>query len=135
MEICKHYKSGACAPSSPELNTDQHTTGCEDQGAARPRVRNSWNITLKSKDFTVKPLGCPQIMLRTTVPQIGLFLEKSTCSSSSLETSRLAEDEDGARKVWLHLISIISNTLITQHLSGMITYDFLFLLCVYIGEK
>lgn len=67
---------------------------------------------------------------------MGLLSRKITYSSSSLETNRLVGEEDGAREIYFYLTGIIFNILIKENLSGMITYNFLFLLCVSAeGEK
>lgn len=66
---------------------------------ASAKVRNSWNIILKSADLTLKPLGRPQIILMDVVTQMGVFWGKSTYSSSIMETNRLAGGEDGAGEI------------------------------------
>ena len=89
---------GLLIPLSPELNIYQHHTG-KSQEISRAKVRNSLNIMLKNVDFTLKPLGSAQIIIRDAVTQMGLLSRKITYSSSSMETNKLAGDEDGTRKI------------------------------------
>ena len=71
----------------------------EDQELARAKVRNPLNTILESVDFTLKPLGNPQITFKGCSYIHGLVSRKITHSRSSLEPFRLLGDEDGAREI------------------------------------
>lgn len=48
----------------------------EDQEIAKAQVQNSLKITLKSGDFTLKPLGNPQFILTDAITQWVCFGER-----------------------------------------------------------
>lgn len=80
----------------------------EDQEIAKAQAQNSLKITLKTVEFTLKPLGNPQFILTDAITQTGLFWGKITYSSSSMETNRLTGDEDGAREISFILLALFS---------------------------